>query len=105
VRWRQPLTDLRGAVEKKVHIAVRRGFGFGKAVDATQRRHDLLRNDPWCLSQPARKLEGEWNRQIAEGTAGRHFDRNRGEDRVLSGNVVETPDGVAHVPSNGMLYG
>ncbi len=64
---------------------------------------DLLRDGARRLAQPARQLEGERDRQITERAARRNLDRNRGEHRIVGGNVVQTPDGVGHVASDGVL--
>ena len=101
--WRQPARELRRAVEEEVDVAVRRRFDAREAVDRPERADDLLRDDARRLAQPARQLEGERHRQIAERAAGRNLDRNRGEHRIVGGNVVETPDGVGHVASDGVL--
>ena len=100
---RQPAGELRRAVQKEVDVAVRCRFDAREAIDGTERADDLLRDDARRLAQPARQLEGERDRQITERAARRNFDRNRGKDRIVCGNVVETPDGVCHMSSNGVL--
>ncbi len=100
---RQPAGELRRAIQKEVDVAVRCRFDAREAIDGTERADDLLRDDARRLAQPARQLEGERDRQITERAARRNFDRNRGKDRIVCGNVVETPDGVCHMSSNGVL--
>ncbi len=101
--WREPAGELRGAIEEEVDVAVRRRFDAREAIDGAERADDLLRDGAGRLAQPARQLEGERDRQVTERAARRNLDRNRGKNRIVCGNVVETPDGVCHVASNGVL--
>ena len=101
--WREPAGKLRGAIEEEVDVTVGRRFDARKAIDGAERADDFLRDGAGRLAQPACQLEGERDRQVTERAARRNFDRNRGKNRIVCGNVVETPDGVCHVASNGVL--
>ena len=102
---RQPAQELRRPIEEEVHVAVRRGLDAGEPVDLAEGAHDLLRDGARSLAQAPRQLEGEGHRKIAERAARRNLDRNRREHRIVGGNVVETPHGVGHVASDGVLDG
>ena len=101
----QPAHDLRRTIQEEVDVAVRRRLDPGEAFDLAERADDLLRDRARRLAQASRQLERERNGEIAERAARRHFDRDRGERRIVCGNVVETPDGVGHVASDGVLNG
>ena len=70
-----------------------------------ERGHNLLRDDARRLAQAPRQLEGERNGEIAERAARRNLDWNRRDCGIVGGNVVEPPDGVGHVASDGVLDG
>ena len=62
-------------VEEEVDVAVGRRLDPRDAVDRAERGGELLRDRARRLAQPARQLEGERDRQVAERAARR--DRRR----------------------------
>ena len=63
------------AIEIDVQVSVRRGLDACDAVDRAQRRGDLLGDRAGRLAQPARQLEGDGRREVAQLALGRIFNR------------------------------
>ena len=98
-------SELRRPIEEEVHVAVRRGLDAGEPVDLAEGADDLLRDRARSLAQAPRQLEGEGHRKIAKSAARWNLDWNGREHRIVGGNVVETPHGVGHEASDGVLDG
>ena len=69
----EPLAHQRVAREKQVDVAVR-GFDPRDSSDRAERCRQLLADDFRRLAQPARQLEGDRQRQIAERPGRRRID-------------------------------
>ena len=95
-RWRSHAGSKRRAIQKEVHVAVRRGLDSREALDRAERADDFLRDDARRLAQPARQLEASGTARSPSARRGGDFDRNGGEHRIVGGNVVEAADGVGH---------
>jgi hypothetical protein len=100
---RQPPPDLRFAIEEEVDVAVRRCLDARESGQRAEGADDFLRDGARSFSQAAGELEGERNREIPERAPRRHFDRNRREHGIIDRNVIQTPDGVAHVAADSLL--
>jgi hypothetical protein len=72
-----PLREKRGAIEKDVEVAVRRRIDARDALDRSERRGQLLRDDAWRLAQPSGELERDGQRRIAQRAARRRLDDQR----------------------------
>ena len=81
----EPRAQERGAVEVDVQVAVRRRDDARHAGHRAERRRDLLRDGAGRLAQPARQLEGERHRQVAQRALGRRLDHDRREVAVGEG--------------------
>ena len=69
----------RDTIEIDVQVPVRRGVDARDAVDRAERGGELLRDRARRLAQPARQLEGDRRREIAELALGRILDRQLGQ--------------------------
>src|SRR4051812_31867448 len=101
--WSQPCDELRAAIEEEIDVAIWRRLDAREARWLSERGHDLLRDRARSFSQWSRELEREGYRKITERTSWRYFNWDRREDRIVGGNVVETPDGVAHMAADSLL--
>jgi hypothetical protein len=68
----------------------------GDALERAQRGGDLLRDDARRLAQPARELERERHREIAERPPRRRFHGNGRDHRIVSGDAIQTCHRVSH---------
>ncbi len=73
----EPLSGQGRSVEKEVEVPVGRRVHTCHAGNRAERVRDLFRDRARRLPQPARQLEGDGDRQIAERAAGRNVDHDR----------------------------
>ena len=99
----QPRGQGRRSIQKEVHVAVRRRFDPGYALNLAERCNDFLRDHAGRLAQAAGELERHRYREIAEGASWRYRDRDVGKSRVVRSDLIEPVDGIDEARSHALM--